>query len=155
MSPDEDTWGQPLVGEGEMRGLAVTRATTHDLPKTHPLEGRGSIRYWAGMLLPAIGWFYGLNFAYMLVERACVRAGWWWTPAAMTLFWLLVTVAGGLLSWINLGRLGERRESTQRPTVEGRARLMAMLGVGGAVLFGAILLAQLIASLVIDPCLSS
>ena len=155
MSLDEDTWGQPLVGEGEMRGLAVPRATPHDLPKTHQLEGRGSIRYWAGMLMPAIGWFYGLNLAYMLVERACVREGWWWAPAASTAFWLLVIVAGGILSWINLGRLGERRATTQHPTVEGRARLMALLGVGGAFLFGAILLAQLIASLVLDPCMTA
>ena len=155
MSLDEDTWGQPLVGEGEMRGLAVPRATPHDLPKTHRLEGRGSLRYWAGMLMPAIAWFYGLNLAYMLVERACVREGWWWAPAASTAFWLLVIVAGGVLSWINLGRLGERRETTQRPTVEGRARLMALLGVGGALLFGAILVAQLIASLVLDPCMSA
>ena len=152
---DEDTWGQPLVGEGEMRGLVVPRATPHDLPKTHVLEGRGSLRYWAGMLLPAVGWFYGLNLAYMLVGRACYTAGWRWTPAISTLFWLLVVVVGGVLSWINLGRLGARRETTQFPTVEGRARLMALIGIGGAFLFGAILLAQLVASLVLDPCLSS
>ena len=152
---DEDTWGQPLVGEGEMRGMVVPTATPHDLPKTHPLVGRGAIRYWVGMLLPAAGWFYGLNLAYMLVERACVSSHLGWLPAASTLFWLLVVAAGGVLSWANLGRLGRGRETTQRPTVEGRARLMALLGVGGALLFGAILVAQLAASLIIDPCLSS
>ena len=152
---DEDTWGQPLVGDGEMRGLAVPRATPHDLPKTHVLVGRGSLRYWTGMLLPPIGWFYGLNLAYMLVERACVTDGWRWAPAASTIFWLLVVAAGGILSWINLGRLGARRDTTQRPAVEGRARLMALLGVGGAMLFGAILVAQLVASLVLDPCMTA
>lgn len=152
---DEDTWGQPLIGDGEMRGLIVPRATPHDLPKTHPLVGRGAIRYWLGMLLPAIGWFYGLNLAYMLVERACTSDGWRWLPTLSSLFWLLVVVVGGVLSWANLGRLGTRRETTQHPTIQGRARLMAQVGIGGAFLFGAILLAQVIASLVLDPCLSS
>ena len=137
-----------------MRGLAVPRATPHELPKGHPLEGSGSIRYWAGMLLPAIGWFYGLNLAYMLVERACVRDGWRWSPAIATLVWLAVVVAGGVLSWINLRRLGAR-EGTERLLVDGRARLMALVGVGGALLFGAILLGQLVSTLVLDPCLSS
>lgn len=154
MSRDEDAWGQPLVGEGDMAGLAVPRATPHDLPKGHPLEGRGSIRYWAGLLLPAIGWFYGLNFAYMLVERACVRDGWRWSPALMTAFWLVVVIAGGLLSWANLARVG-RRSGTQHPLMEGRARLMAILGVAGALLFGALLVAQLLSTLVIAPCMSS
>ena len=54
----------------------------------------------------------------------------------------------GLVAW-------QRRDTTQRPAVEGRARLMALLGVGGAMLFGAILVAQLVASLVLDPCMTA
>jgi hypothetical protein len=154
VSLDEDTWGQPLVGEGDMPGVAVSRSTLHDLPKGHPLEGRGSIRYWAGLLLPAIGWFYGLSSAYMLVERACVRDGWRWSPALVTGAWLVVVIAGGLLSWANLARVG-RRAGTQHPLMEGRARLMAILGVAGALLFGALLVAQLLSTVVIGPCMGA
>ena len=137
----------------EPRLPLVARSTIHDLPRTHPLEGRGSLGLWLAMCASPAGWMLGQGVAYAMTQHQCVaRAE--WPLHVVTVLALLLVIAGGVLSLGHWTRLG-RDWPEDAPGPEMRYRFMAAMGALGSLFFGAILVFQWVSEFVLHPCLTT
>jgi uncharacterized membrane protein YfcA len=91
-----------------------------------------------------------LQTNYALVLWAC-SAGREWALHLVALLALLITIAGGLLSWRNWRRAGAVWED-DGAGVMPRSRFMAAVGILMSVLISLVIIAQWIAIFVYGPC---
>lgn len=129
------------------------KATTHELPRNHPLQGRGSLGLWLAFLLGPIGWMLALNVGYMRLEGACAARE-TLTLHLITVVSLLLVVVGAIDSWRRWRRLG-RTWPDEGPGPEARARFMAAIGLTANLLFGAIVIGIWVSLVILDPCLQA
>jgi hypothetical protein len=107
-----------------------------------PHANYGTPALWAGVLGAPLAWSLQLQVGYALVPWVCRHQVHWVLPALTVLF-VLIAVACGLLSWRDFHRSGPA----------GRTRFLGALGLMTSSLFGLVILAQGIAWFFIDPCL--
>jgi hypothetical protein len=105
---------------------------------------------WAGVLLPPVAFLSNLGLGYVLVPRECASTN--SLPIHLThLAFLLLTLLGGWIGW--RGRQEPHHEVPRDPEGSvGRVALMAASALLGSVMFSLVIVAQWIASLMLDPC---
>lgn len=113
-------------------------------------EGAGPWALWAGVLAGPLAMLIQLQVNYALVLWAC-GAGREWALHLTALLALVVTVAGGSLSWRNRRRMGAGWEDEGAGVIP-RSRFMAVVGVLASVLFALVIVAQWIPIFVYGPC---
>lgn len=113
-------------------------------------EGAGPGALWAGVLAGPLAMLTQLQANYALVLWAC-GAGREWALHLVALMALLVTAAGGLLSWRNWRRAGAGWEDGGAGVVP-RSRFMAVVGLMMSVLISLVVIAQWIPIFVYGPC---
>jgi hypothetical protein len=113
-------------------------------------EGAGPWALWAGVLAGPLAMLIQLQVNYALVLWAC-GAGREWALHLTALLALVVTVAGGWLSWRNRRRTGAGWEDEGAGVIP-RSRFMAVVGVLASVLFALVIVAQWIPIFVYGPC---
>jgi hypothetical protein len=113
-------------------------------------EGAGPGALWAGVLAAPIAMLVQLQANYALVLWAC-SAGREWALHLVALLALLITIAGGLLSWRNWRRTGATWE-TEGAGVIPRSRFMALVGVLISGLIALVVIAQWIPIFIYGPC---
>lgn len=105
--------------------------------------------YWAGVALGPLAWGINLQAAYALMPHAC--AGSSTATIALSIAMALLAACGGLISLRSAGRDAPAEWIDAQG---GRARdFMAWLGVGSGVIFALVILNQLVATVMIQPCL--
>ncbi|HEV2765220.1 MAG TPA: hypothetical protein VGV38_19715 [Pyrinomonadaceae bacterium] len=113
-------------------------------------EGAAPGWLWAGVLAAPLAMLVELQVNYALVPWACHTNRVW--PVHLTaLIALALTVGGGLLSWRNFRRAGEKWEDDGAGVLP-RSRLMASLGVLISALIALVVLAQWLAVFFYNPC---
>ena len=126
----------------------MATASAADVPRT----GR-SVALWAGVLGAPAAWGLQLQLTYMLVPWACKHD----KPIVLhlvTLVFLLLTLAGGFLSWRDWKTSRRRRPRLHPGRPPGRTRFLGGLGMVTSGLFVLIIIAQGIASFFFSPCWS-
>jgi hypothetical protein len=113
-------------------------------------EGAGPGRLWAGVLAGPLAMLLQLQVNYALVLWAC-GSGREWPLHLTALLALVVTVAGGLLSWRNWRQSGAEWEDEGAGVIP-RSRFMAAVGILAGVLFALVIIAQWIPIFVYGPC---
>jgi hypothetical protein len=105
--------------------------------------------YWIGVALGPAAWAINLQAIYAIAPRACERP----TSATVVLS-IAMAIVAGLGSWISLRAIRRDAAAEWAEAQGGRARnFMAWLGVGSGVLFALVILNQLAAAMMINPCL--
>lgn len=112
------------------------------------VPGLGAL--WLGLLAPPVIWLARLSASYLLVPLAC-RSGSTWALNAVTGAALLAVAASGAVALRALRRSTAPRGAA--PIMQ-RARFLAMMGVLVAALFFAVIVAEGLANLLVDPCLT-
>jgi hypothetical protein len=102
------------------------------------------------MLAAPIATLVQLQTNYALVLWAC-GAGREWALHLVALIALLISIAGGLLSWRNWRRAGAVWE-TEGAGVLPRSRFMALVGVLISALITLVVIAQWIPIFIYEPC---
>lgn len=113
-------------------------------------EGAGPGALWAGVLAAPIATLIQLQVNYALVLWAC-DAGRKWALHLVALLALLITIAGGLLSWRNWRRTGATWEDEGAGVIP-RSRFMALVGLLISGLIALVVIAQWIPIFVYGPC---
>jgi hypothetical protein len=105
--------------------------------------------YGAGVALGPAAWAINLQSIYAMTPHACARPTW----ATLILSIAMASIAGsGTLMSLRAIRRDAPSEWTEAQG--GRARnFMAWLGVGNGIIFALVILNQLAAALMINPCL--
>ena len=105
---------------------------------------------WFGFLGPPVIWAARLMVAYALVPWACSAEG-LLTLNVVTLVALGGTVLAGVVA------AGSLRRTRGQPSDTGwrRVRFMAIAGLITAALFTAVIVAEGLANVLVDPCLGS
>ena len=107
---------------------------------------------WTGILGPPIGWLVHFQIVYSLVPRVCKLHA----HAIMhliTLVFLIILMACGLVAWKLLpASTGGNGNNEPIETIPARPRFMAQVGIMSSALFTLVLIAQWIASFMLDPC---
>lgn len=113
-------------------------------------ERPGLVWLWFGFLGPPIIWAVRLMIAYALVPAACSAAG----LLALNIL-TLVALGGTVLAGGVAARSWRRTRSQQDDTAWRRARFMAIAGLFTSTLFTAVIVAEGLANVLVDPCLGS
>jgi hypothetical protein len=105
--------------------------------------------YWAGVALGPAAWAINLQSIYAMTPHACTGLTW----ATVMLSIAMGGIAGsGTL--ISLRAIRRDAPSEWTEAQGGHARnFMAWLGVGSGIIFALVILNQLAAALMINPCL--
>jgi hypothetical protein len=105
--------------------------------------------YWAGVALGPAAWALNLQAIYAIAPHACAR------PTSATIILSIVTaIVAGLGSLLSLRAVRHDTAAEWAEAQGGRARsFMAWVGVGSGVIFALAILNQLLAALMINPCL--
>ena len=106
-----------------------------------------------GFLGPPIVWAVKFMVAYALVPGACSAGGLLFLNV-LTLVALGATVLAGVVAARSLRRTRGEPEEHADPT-RRRARFMAMAGLFTSALFTAVIVAEGLANVLVDPCLGS
>jgi hypothetical protein len=118
-----------------------TDTRIHDAPRIRALL--------TGVLLPPLAFLANLGIAYVMVPRECVSGN--PLPLHLThLVFLLLSVIGGWIGWRARGQLSSN--SPEASAELGRVNLMVATALLGSVMFTLVILAQWVASLLLDPC---
>jgi hypothetical protein len=106
---------------------------------------------WAGVLGPPILWAVRFGASYALVPLICA-AGLTWLPHVITAASLVIL---GFMGWTAWGFWRGARGAPPAGTSElvRRTRFMGLLGMLSAVLFTVVIIAEWLASVMVDPCL--
>ncbi|MHC2439885.1 hypothetical protein [Bradyrhizobium sp. USDA 4451] len=112
-------------------------------------EANARLLYWAGVALGPIAWGANLQAVYALAHLACEKAK--WGGITLSTFLVLASLAGTVIS----ARAVRRGAGTEWSDAGGGGprAFMAWLGVGTGVLFALVITDQLLAALMISPCL--
>jgi hypothetical protein len=116
-------------------------------------ERPGLAGLWFGFLGPPIIWAVRFTIAYALVPGACSAAG----LLALNVV-TLVALGGTVLAAVVAARAWRHTRSQHRAESQTgwrRARFMALAGLFTSALFGAAIVAEGLANVLVDPCLGS
>jgi hypothetical protein len=115
-----------------------------------PASPKPEFAIWFANLAPPVAAILHLQFSYVLEHVACsTRAN--WQMHAVSIFFLAIDIAGGLVArreWIKLGS----SDPEQLPAPLGTRRLMALMGMIGAFIFGLFIVAQWFPNFVLSEC---
>lgn len=116
------------------------------------MSGRQLAGLWFGVLGPPVIWAARLMTAYALVPRSCEPGG----LTAMNAV-TLVALAGSLLagfvafrSWRGAGEAADGDGTAG--LLAGRTRFLGFVGMLSSLLFSAVIVAEGLANLMVDPC---
>jgi hypothetical protein len=105
--------------------------------------------YWLGVALGPAAWGINLQAIYALTPLVCAEP----SSAAIVLS-IVMAIAAASGSLISLRAIRRDAAAEWTEAQGGRARnFMAWLGVGSGVIFALVILNQLVAALMIGPCL--
>ncbi|MCA6125222.1 hypothetical protein J6500_25490 [Bradyrhizobium sp. WSM 1704] len=112
-------------------------------------QAKTSLLYWAGVALGPLAWAANLQGVYAIIHLACEKAR--WSGIALSILLVLTSLAGTVIS----GYATRRHAGTEWTDIAGGGprTFMAWLGVGTGVLFALVIADQLLAALMISPCL--
>lgn len=108
---------------------------------------------WFGFLGPPIIWAIRFTVAYALVPTTC-SAGGLLALNVVTLVALGGTVLAGIIAGSSLRRTGDQH-GNEGHWAWRRARFMALAGLFTSALFTAVIVAEGLANILVDPCLGS
>jgi len=109
-----------------------------------------AVSIWFAVLAPPVAAISQLQFGYVLEHVAC-STGSKLGIHLISVILLIVVLCGGLVArreWIREGS----QDPQQLPGPVGTRRLMSLLGMIGALIFGLFILAQWFPSFVLAPC---
>lgn len=117
-----------------------------------PAPDRGLSRLWAGVLLPPLGWVADLLSRYLMLRWVNVHDVRWPLHLATAVCFAVVAL-GGLLSWRTLaaGRRIRRADNPMAETARDGRVTMGLWGMGLALFFLLLILAQVFPSFVLSP----
>jgi hypothetical protein len=115
-----------------------------------PTTLRRDFALWTSMLLGPIAWFLNFQIIYGFAAVACKTGKLrMFVSCGVT---LAIVLAGVILS-IRLVMLSRKREPDElTDQLQNRAHFMAVVGLLANLLFMLVIIAQTIASMMIDPC---
>lgn len=119
-------------------------------PRDEPRDEPAPVLQWIGVFLPAAAFFGHLQINYLVVPWACVtRQGVWVhiTGIASVVVAVLGTVAARR-AWVRAGDADPGQGHGPMP----RTRFLGAVGVGMGATFVLVLLAQTVATFVIETC---
>jgi hypothetical protein len=110
----------------------------------------GLLALWTGVLLAPLAFLSNLQVNYTLTQKLC-PGGHTSLLHLMTILFLLIAAAGGLIAWRNWGRAGRALpdESADNNT---RDRFMGSVGLMISALSFLIIVAQWIPQFIFNPC---
>lgn len=115
-----------------------------------PGSPKAELSIWFANLAPPVTALAHLQFSYVLEHVACSTQA-RWQMHALSLFLLAVDIAAGLVArreWVKLGS----DDPGQLPGPIGTRRLLALMGMIGAFIFGLFIVAQWFPSFVLPEC---
>jgi TRAP-type C4-dicarboxylate transport system permease small subunit len=113
-------------------------------------EARGKLWLWAGMLTAPLAFLVHLSVNYALVTQLC-QSTHKLASHLVTVLFVLISAAGGLISWRNWETAG-RKWPGEEATVPERSRFMAVVGLLVSALVVLALVWQLVPQFIFDPC---
>jgi hypothetical protein len=116
-----------------------------------PGRQAGLLSLWAGVLLGPMAFLLNLQVNYTLTQELC-PGGRTSILHVVTIIFLLLSAAGGLIAWLNWRGAGQtvQDESADKRT---RNRFMAMVGLMISALSFLIIVAQWIPQFIFNPCM--
>jgi hypothetical protein len=105
--------------------------------------------YWAGVALGPAAWAINLQTIYAKTPQACAKPT--LATVVLSIVMAIIAASGTLISL----RAVRRNAAAECAEAQGGGsrNFMAWLGVGSGVIFALVILNQLAAALMIDPCL--
>jgi hypothetical protein len=104
---------------------------------------------WSALLLPPIAWFADQQVGYRLAVWAC-DGGSLLVVHLVNVVALAAALAGGAIALRDWWRLGGGSDEADRPAAHGR--FLSLLALMLAAVFALPILAQLVATFILDPC---
>jgi Ca2+/H+ antiporter len=129
------------------------RTTTEDGATQRSVESarsNGLAWLWAGLLVAPVAFLFNLQTNYTLTQKLC-PGGRMVFLHIMSLFFLLVTTAGGLIAWRNRERAGRARPN-EAGDKTARNRFLGTVGLMMSVLSFLLIIAQWIPQFIFNPC---
>lgn len=130
----------------------MSRRMHHDVPEHD--EGPGPVpgardrlpSLWFGILAAPVAWALQLPVIYGLAVRACDHVG-MASLHVVSVLCVVASVAGGYVAWRNL-------QAVHEPAAESAStrRMMSLLGLMTALLFGLVVLDSWLAVFLLSPC---
>jgi hypothetical protein len=117
---------------------------------TIPDEGH-DLSLWLAVLGAPFLYLCHHELNYVLVLWACTSAKHWILPAVSALFLVLLLGSAGV-AWHDLLRAPGMPDDAEKDAPLNRHRLLAVLGLMSAGLFFLLVLAQGIATVILNPC---
>ncbi|MDB5296477.1 MAG: hypothetical protein JWO31_2460 [Phycisphaerales bacterium] len=112
---------------------------------------RRTLTLWLGMLAPPAAWALQLQAVYVMVPLACQTHHRW--PLHLTTAGLLgLALAGGWLAWRDWRAVGGGWPRDAESGPGGRARFLAVGGMGLSALFSLVIAGQWVYVFAINPC---
>jgi len=111
----------------------------------------GLLALWAGLLCGPIAWLLQLQTAYILIPWSCAHDVNAISLHLVTVAALLLTAAGGFISWRNWQRTGKKKHDNEGEAIS-RSRFMSILGLFTSAMFFLTILVQGIPSFILHPC---
>jgi hypothetical protein len=117
----------------------------------HLREPRGIAALYFALLGPPIAWALGLNAQYSLVRVACASAS--NLPLHLVnVVTLSLALGAGVVAWREWRNSGRGWPDERGGTIP-RSRFMAVMGLLSSALFALAILAQWVASFILNPCM--
>jgi hypothetical protein len=113
-------------------------------------SGRSIALQWFGLVAPPAAWLLNLEFGYSLAHAACHGSGMLPVHAA-TVAALGLCAIGAAAAFITWRRSGSDWPRDVAGALD-RSRLLSTLGLGGALIFALIIVAQWIPTFMLEPC---
>ena len=112
---------------------------------------RDVLRLWTGIFAGPFAWFAHQQVSFVMVPWVCRNGEIYWLHL-LTVACLAATALAGRIAWDTWKR--ERHKTRSEPFRPGQQRVifMAVLGVLGCAFFAAVIVAQEIPNLFLDPC---
>jgi hypothetical protein len=113
-------------------------------------SNRGIATLYAGLLLPPAAWMLHLAASFTLATQLCGGRHEWAMHAVLPVA-LLMTLAGGMLSWRNWKGTGGHGNDDREGTM-GRSSFLAAAGLASTAFFGLIILLSEVPNWFLPPC---
>jgi len=127
-----------------------SESETRARPEQRGRGGSGLLALWAGVLVAPLAFLSNLQVNYTLAQKLC-PGGHTSVLHLMTIIFLLIAAAGGLVAWRNRGRAGHHLPDESEDT-RARDRFLGSIGVMISALSFLIIVAQWIPQFIFNPC---
>jgi hypothetical protein len=145
------------------RGAQHESKTRQMLREMRELPSSRSLVLWFGVLGPPLAWaahlllgdgLYELGCGPGFADRTIYRLPLEFWGLFQTLLFLVIDIVAGVLAYGAHRRLHDEGMAAEvpNPTVLGRARGMALAGIGSAAIYGALLVYGVLPPLVLQTC---